>query len=186
MKRLFIILLVFLLFGCEQPLDKEDVLEIIDNIPNIPPSVVIIEGDRTISNGSDITLTTDIIDPDDYEFISTWSINEIEINNQKNFTFAAYPDRATDYKISVKISDGEDECTDSVIITVLGPPWTPEKLHVYIFPVGAEYSDYTWTKHYTATDASNYWTVMNGAKLKVESHNMMFPDDPWHYIGGGI
>ena len=179
MKKLFLILMVILIFGCVQPADEIETI-------NIPPVVRIIEGDCTINNGADLTLTTDIIDPDDTEFISTWSINEIEINNQKNFTFAARPDRATDYTISVKISDGQDECKDSVIITVLGPAWTPEILHVYIFPVGAEYSDYTWTKHYTATDPVNYWTVMNGANMKVQSHNQIYPDDPWHYIGGGI
>ena len=185
MKYLILFFALFI-FSCEQPLDKEDVLQIIDNIPNIPPSVVINEGDRTISNGSDLTLTTEITDPDDYEFISTWSINEIEVNNQENFTFAAYPDRSTDYTISVCISDGQDDCSDSVIITVLGPPWTPEKLHVYIFPVGSELSDYTWVKHYTATDSANYWVVMNGANLKVQEHNAFFPDDPWYYLGGGV
>ena len=179
MKKLFLIFLVILLFGCQQP------TEIIETV-NIPPVVKIIEGNQTIQNGADITLTTDITDPDDTEFITTWLVNEIEVNNQKNFMFAAYPDRTTDYKITVVVTDGLSLCDDSVIITVLGPPWTPVKLHVYIFPVGAEMNDYTWTKHYIATDPVNYWTVMNGANLKVQEHNMIYPDDPWHYIGGGI
>ncbi|MBW2647698.1 MAG: hypothetical protein JRE23_16285 [Deltaproteobacteria bacterium] len=185
MKKLYLIFAVLLLFGCVQPTD-EIIVEKILEPENIPPVVKIIEGNQTIDNGADITLTTDITDPDNTIFLSTWSVNEIEINNQQNFTFAARPDRATDYKICVSVSDGEAECGDSVIITVLGPPWTPEKLHVYIFPVGAEMNDFTWTKHYTATDSNNYWTVMNGANLKVQEHNQFFPDDPWHYIGGGI
>jgi len=179
MKKLYLIFVVLLLFGCAQP------TEIIETV-NIPPVVKIIEGNSTIDNGADITLTTEITDPDDTVFYSTWLINEIVINNQKNFTFAAYPVISTDYKISVNISDGQSFCSDSVIITVLGPPWTPERLHVYIFPVGAEYSDYTWEKHYIATDPVNYWVVMNGANLKVQEHNMIYPNDPWHYIGGGI
>ncbi len=179
MKKLYLILTVLLLFGCSQPAEYIE-------IPNIPPVVRIAEGNSTINNGADITLTADVIDPDNTIFEYTWLVDEVKINNQKNFTFAAYPDRATDYKICVNISDGKDECSDSVIITVLGPPWSPVKLHVYIFPVGAEMNDFNWTKHYTATDAQNYWTVMNGANLKVQEHNQFFPNDPWHYIGGGI
>lgn len=202
MKAIAIILLTLLLLGCQQAITEDTVRQIVreeteeeqgteeqpeeETEPeNVAPSVQIVEGDCTAANGSDKTLTVDITDPDNTEHTVIWYVDGAEFIRQRNCTFAAYPEMETEYTLSVTVSDGEAEDSDSVIVTVLAPPWQPEPLHVYVFPQGAEQSDETIVKQYTALDNSNYYTLLNAVKLNVEIHNRDYPDDPWVYVGGG-
>lgn len=63
--------------------------------------------------------------------------------------------------------------------------WAAEPRHIYLYPEAAEPDGTNYAKLYIAAPEDDYAWLLNAAKMKLESHNRDYPDDPWVIIGGG-
>lgn len=188
---IILILLVLFVLACQQPLGDppedttDETEEPADEELNVAPVVKINEGDQVLQNGTDAVFTPLIIDPDDDEHTVTWYVDDTEFIKQNNCCFSASPDIETAYTVSVTVSDGEAEDRDSVTVTVQKPVWKPESRYIYLYSESAEPDGTNYEKLYIAGPDTDYYWLYNAAKMKMESHNRDYPDDPWIIIGGG-
>lgn len=179
------VLAMILLASCEQPIQTETITETVE-VPaeNVAPAVEII-GPATADNGQAVHYHAEITDPDDEAHYIAWSVDDSFVSLGPDLSVTRRPQAQREYTISVYVHDGRDEATDSLILTVAGPQWLPEALHVYTFPAElTEYSDEAIRDEYVFSE-DRYDEMVGRVRDTVESHNRNNPDDQLQIVEGG-
>lgn len=176
MKKL-LILLSLALMACDSPVDLINEDDIQDNFV---PIVSINQESQTIGNGASITLSVDIDDQDDFYHYYVWTVDGQIVSDEEDYTFSRTPSVDTDYIVGVSVTDGKGLATDSIIITVLDPPWQPEPLHIYFFPIGEELEETGWARVYVADNNTHYQQLLGTIGTTLEVYNR--DNDPDCYI----
>jgi len=181
MKLFLSSLLLIVLFSCDTPINLIDETGIEDNFI---PVVTINQDSQTIANGANLTLSVDIDDQDDFYHYYVWTVDGQIVSDEDEYIFSRTPEVDTDYLISVTITDGKGLATDSIIVTVLNPPWTPEPLHIYFFEVGTQTEEDSWIQEYIAVDNTQYQSFLSSTAMALQTYNRDNDPDCYRVLGG--
>jgi hypothetical protein len=113
--------LVLAVFSCPSP-----VLDLYPDTPVPEPlSVSITEGDTTLANGQEFTVHAVVSGGIAAAYSMSWEVDaEVasDPSSPGDFLFSRQPDSETQYTITCRVTDGEAEVTDSILLTVQAPP----------------------------------------------------------------
>jgi hypothetical protein len=199
LNRLSFILILFVLFSCEQPTEPliEEVVEEVVEEPteepeetpqeepeNFIPFIELIPGSSMVSNGASVTFTVTIDDQDDFYHFYCWTVDGESCGDTESLTFSKSPDVEQSYIITVAVSDGKDLVSASSVITVQDKPWSPEPLHIYLFPVGTAPGENLWVKMYICSDVADYDYKSIAVRTSLELYNRDNEPDAYILMGG--
>lgn len=183
MKKLLSSFILIALFSCDTPVDLIDEESLQDNFI---PIVTIDQETQTIENGASITLTVEIDDHDDFYHYYVWTVDGQIVSDENEYIFSRTPDIDTNYIVGISVTDGKGLATDSIVITVLNPPWKPEPLHIYFFEVGAQQEENGWIREYIAEDNAQYQSFLSSTLMGLEMYNRDNDPDCYRVLGGTI
>jgi hypothetical protein len=155
---------------------------------NEPPEVTIEAGTTDLDYGASTTLTAKIEDPDDSIHYRHWFIDGEYVSNTPELSFGRRPDAPTDYSVSITVTDGQAEDSDSITLSVAGPGWQPATGCIYTFPAGIdqlELEESDIREQWCLETASEYHDMLGRVESTVESHNMNNADDQLQVVEGG-
>jgi hypothetical protein len=155
---------------------------------NTPPEVTIQTGTTDLDYGESTTLTAKIEDPDDSIHYRHWFIDGEYVSNTPGLGFARRPDALTEYEVSITVTDGQAEASDSITLSVAGPGWQPATGCIYTAPAEIPRDDLEANdirEKWCVETASEYHNMIGRVESTVEGHNMNHPNDQLQVVGGG-
>lgn len=187
MNRLKWLIIPFLFIACDMPIDLIDE-EVIEEVTedNFIPIVSINQESQMIDSGASITLTIDIDDQDDFYHYYVWTVDGQIVSDEEEYTFSRTPEDVTIYIIAVTVTDGKGLATDSIVLTVRKPPWTPQPLNIYFFEIGVDPQPEDIIVQYTAIDNAQYQSFLSSTATALTIYNRDNDPDCYRVLGGTL